>query len=317
MKYLQFNNQDKLPIIGLGTWKSAPGEVYNAVLEAIKIGYRHIDCAFIYRNEKEIGDALEEAFSSNLVQRNELFITSKLWNNSHESDKVEGALLTTLKDLKIEYIDLYLMHWPVVFKNNLLDPESSNDLLTLEDVPLLETWLAMEKLVNKGLVKHIGVSNFNIPKLQNLIDHANIKPEMNQVEIHPFHSQTDLVDFCQANDILMTAYAPLGSNDRSAAIKGKNEKSLLENDTIINIAQKIKATPAQVLLAWQIKRNIAVIPKSVHANRLKENLNAQSIILSQEDFDEINSLNINERYIHGEFWSFEGKGYTADDIWNK
>jgi len=211
MKTAKFNNGDKISMLGLGTWLSKGNEVYDAVIEAIRIGYRHIDCAYIYRNEKEIGRALKDAMTAGLVKREDLFITSKLWNSDHEPDRVEVAVRKSLRDLQLDYLDLYLIHWPIAFKTKHEMANDVSDLVSLDEIPLHVTWQAMERLQLKGLTKHIGVSNFNIPKLKLLIDRAVVLPEVNQVELHPYFQQHELVQFCKLNGILVTAFSPLGS----------------------------------------------------------------------------------------------------------
>ncbi|MEN8199142.1 MAG: aldo/keto reductase, partial [Thermodesulfobacteriota bacterium] len=170
-----------MPALGLGTYKSEPGEVYGAVREALRLGYRHVDCAPIYGNETEIGRALSKSIKEQVVQRNQLWITSKLWNNAHDPEDVQPALEKTLTDLQIETLDLFLIHWPVLIRRNLLFPESAGDLIALDEIPLSKTWAAMEKLVDKGLCRHIGVSNFNTAKLRTLFKTARLRPEMNQI----------------------------------------------------------------------------------------------------------------------------------------
>src|SRR5690554_312917 len=237
MMQLLFKNKDQMPIIGLGTWKSKQKEAYEAVLEAIKAGYRHIDCAPIYKNEKEIGEALAKAFEAGWVKREELWITSKLWNDCHEEEHVIPALKQTLEDLQLDYLDLYLVHWPVAVKKGVDYASKREDFLTPDEAPLSSTWSAMEESVDMGLTRHIGVSNFNISKLKEILETARIRPEMNQVELHPFLQQNKLVDFCKENDIHLTAYAPLGSAYR-VADKEVDFPILLESGTIRNIAAK-------------------------------------------------------------------------------
>ncbi len=186
MRTIKFRKGDEMPMLGLGTWKSKEGEVYQAVKDAVRVGYRHIDCAAIYGNEAEIGQAISELIKSGEVKRDQLWITSKVWNDSHKKEHVEPALKKTMSDLQLDYLDLYLMHWPVAIKKGVGFPRSSDDFLSLDDVPLLETWDAMIDLKGKGLIRHIGVSNFNIPKLKHLSADSRQKPEMNQIEMHPF-----------------------------------------------------------------------------------------------------------------------------------
>ena len=315
MNTLLFPNGDNIPALGLGTWKSPEGEVYDAVLEAIKAGYRHIDCAPIYGNEKEIGNALKKAFDDNLVKREELFITSKLWNADHLPEDVPAGLQRTLDDLQLSYLDLFLMHWPVALKPGTLFPKTPDDFLGPDKAPIEATWKAMEALKEKGLVKHIGVANFNQKNLQVLIEKGTHKPEMNQVELHPCLPQSDLINFCQAQNILVTAYSPLGSRDRAARMKKDDEPNMFELETIKTIADKHGKTPAQILLAWAVNRGTSVIPKSTNAGRIKQNLEADSITLSAEEMDQINNIDQHYRFVDGSFWASEGSPYTLDYLW--
>lgn len=315
MQYLTFSNGDKMPIFGLGTWKSAPKEAYEAVLEAIKVGYRHIDCAHIYKNEKEVGEALQKAFKDGLVKREELWITSKLWNDCHEEAYVLPSLRQSLADLQLDYLDLYLVHWPVAVKNGVDFASKAEDFLSSEEAPLSKTWTAMEQGVDLNLTRHIGVSNFNIAKLKEVLYTARIQPEMNQVEMHPFLPQQKLVDFCRKNNIHLTAYAPLGSAYR-VIDKEVDFPILLENETIQAIAAKHQATPAQVAISWGIHREIAVIPKSVKAERIKENFEATHLLLDKKDMEQLNSLEGPYRYTTGRGWIREGSPYTIADLWD-
>ena len=317
MKMLTYLNNDQMPALGLGTWKSDPGEVKKAIIQAIEIGYRHIDCAAIYGNENEIGEALEECIKNGMVKREDLWITSKLWNDAHKAEHVQPALEKTLTDLRIDYLDLYLIHWPIAFKNGINFPENSDSYLSLKEAPLAETWFAMQELQKQGLVKHIGTSNFSINKLEHLINLGGQKPEMNQVELHPYLQQQALIDFCHQNDIHVTAYSPLGSMDRPEVFKKEGEPIPLENKTIKAIAADKGISPAQVLLAWPLHRNISVIPKSTHPKRLKENFEANTIVLSDDEMRTIAGLDQHKRIIDGSFFVAEDKGYTVQNLWDE
>jgi len=314
MQSLTFNNNDKMPILGLGTWKAEPGAVGKAVQEAVRIGYRHIDCAAIYGNEAEIGKALQEVMQTGLVKRDELWITSKLWNNAHARDEVSIALKKTLAALRLDYLDLYLIHWPVATRPNVIFPRKADDFFSLAEMPLNETWAGMEDCVESGLAKHIGVSNFSIKKIEALSS-AKIRPEVNQIELHPYLQQEEMLNYCKKHNIYLTAYSPLGSGDRPEAMKAANEPSLLENTTVMNIAQSHGCNAAQVLLKWAIQRGTSVIPKSTNPGRLAENLDAANLKLGNQEMAELAKLERGFRYVNGEFWTMEGSPYTLAELW--
>lgn len=309
MKTLKFRNNDEMPAIGLGTWKSAKGKVEEAVKIALEEGYRHIDCAATYGNEAEIGNAFSEVFSEGKIKREEVWVTSKLWNDSHQKEHVIPALKQTLKDLQLDYLDLYLMHWPVAFKHGVGFPEKDDDYLSLEEVPIIETWNAMIEAKKQGLVKHIGVSNFSIKKMEDLMSKTEDIPEMNQVELHPFLQQDSLLDFSKKNNIHLTAYSPLGSGDRIKEMKAENEPSLLEEPVIKKIAEKHSATPGQILISWSVERGTAVIPKSTSKGHIISNLESEKIHLDSQDMEEIAKLDRHFRYVTGEFFVTKGNPY--------
>lgn len=310
---IKFSNGDTMPIFGLGTWRSTREETYNSVYEAIKCGYRHVDCAAIYGNEDIVGEAIADAIKNNLVKRHELFITSKLWNDSHEKNNVLPALQKTLSDLQLDYLDLYLIHWPVALKHGTKFPTSASEFLSLEQAPISETWAALEVCQKKGLCKHIGVSNFNQHMLTDLMKTAEQVPEMNQIELHPYLQQSALVAFCQSHNIHVTAYAPLGAGK----IDGSKLPQIIENPTIEIIAEKHGCSPAQVALSWGMARGTVVIPKSVKAHRIKENFASQDVHLDSDDMLQMATLDSDLRTTTGDGWTIEGSGYTYDFLWKE
>jgi len=314
MKYIEFSNKDKMPMLGLGTWKSEKGEVYGAVCDAIKMGYRHIDCAMIYGNEAEIGLAIKDSISDGLVTREDLWITSKLWNSNHGRENVETGLKKTLADLQLKYLDLYLIHWPVSLKSGIGFPSSGKDFIHPDEKPIEETWKGMEEVLEMGLTRHIGLSNFNIQKIEHILSNCQYPPESLQVEMHPFLQQNKLNNFCNWHNIKMTAYSPLGARDLKTPVK---QPDLLDEPVILDISERYNISPAQVLLAWSQNRNIAVIPKSVNKERLLQNLKSSEIVIKQEDMDKISTMDKNYRFINGKLWAMAGSPYTLDDLWGE
>lgn len=294
---LRLNNGNEIPSIGIGTWKADRESVQEAVEYAVlEVGYRHIDCASIYGNQKEIGKAFRNIFKK--IPREEVFITSKLWSNKHGT-ATENALKNTLSDLQIDYLDLYLIHWAIAFPvGEELEPLDENGIIQSANIPIQETWKEMENLVKKKLVKSIGVANFTTSSLVDLLSYAKIKPVTNQIELHPYNSQAELIDFMTYNDLVATAYSPLGT---PGGIKDE-DPILMQDDAVKKIAKKHKATEAQILLAWGMQRGTSVIPKSTNKKRISENFASTEISLNEDDIEVLDSLNANYRFVDPNGW---------------
>nr|CAD7588728.1 unnamed protein product [Timema genevievae] len=291
---VKLNNGKEIPIFGLGTWKSKPGEVTQAVKDAIDAGYRHFDCAFAYGNEKEVGEALKVKLEEGVVKREDLFITSKLWNSFHRPDLVVPVLKKTLENLQLEYLDLYLVHWPMAFKEEGENmPRDAAGNIIFSEVDYVDTWKAMEEAVKQGLTRSIGISNFNSEQITRLLKTATIKPVTNQVECHPYLNQKKLIEFCRSKDIVVTGYSPLGSPDSPFLKPG--DPLLLDDPKLKSLAKKYNKSPAQVVLRYSVQRGVVTIPKSVTKHRIQENLDIFDFELSKDDLAYLDSFDCNGR----------------------
>lgn len=263
MKYLELNNRVKIPMLGLGVFRMEnEKEAYNSVRKAIEIGYRHIDTAMIYENEAPVGKAIRDSG----VEREEFFVTTKLWNDDIVNDNAQKAFETSLKKLGLDYVDLYLVHWPIKDK-------------------YVSVWKEMEKIAQSGKARAVGVSNYLEKHLQGILDLKSLIPAVNQIELHPYLSQKPLVDFCTQHDIKVQSWSPLCAN----------KNNLLKEKTLAEIGQKYSKTPAQVVLRWNIERGLIVIPKSSNPVRQAENLDIFDFKLTVDDMEKIDALNKNER----------------------
>jgi len=288
-KTFTLSSGDKVPLLGIGTWQAKPGEVESAVEVALKAGYRHVDGAAIYQNEKEVGEGIRRSG----VPRKEIWVTSKVWNNAHRAEEVPKALDKTLSDLGLEYLDLYLIHWPSAFKpGGGYFPTEADGTIAAEEVDFLETWKALEELHKTGKVKNIGLSNFTRQEVEKVLANATVKPVVLQIEVHPHLAQIEYIKWLQEQGIHVTAYSSFG--DLNPFYRKQGEPSLIEEPAIKTIAEKHGKTPYQVLLSWGIARGLSVIPKSSNPERVKEN--SQLFELSVEEIAAINGLDKNKRY---------------------
>lgn len=289
-KTFTLNTGAKIPAIGLGTWQSQPNEVKKAVEAALRHGYRHIDTAFAYGNEKEVGDGIKASG----VSREEIFLTTKLDNPWHK--RVTEGLERSLSALQTDYLDLYLMHWP-----SSTDPDDLKK--HYPDWDFLDTWREMQKLVDTGKVKAIGVSNFAIKNLEKLLNDSSTKivPAVNQIELHPCNPSPKLIEYLKAKDIHPSAYSPLGSTD----------SPLTKNEALLSIAKAKGKSPQQVLLMWGLQRGYSVLPKSVTESRIQANFELDGWSLTDEEVKSLN--NIQERFkVCGDAW-LPVKVFFGDD----
>jgi alcohol dehydrogenase (NADP+) len=274
-----------MPAIGYGTWLSLKGEVYEGTKAALKSGYRHVDEAWVYQNEEEVGKAISECLADKTVaNRDELWVTSKLWQNFHRPELVKEGCMESMAKLGVEHLDLFLMHFPVAFQPGVVEASSADQM---DDTPITETWLAMEKLVDEGLVKNIGVSNFEIEDLEQLKKVATKPIAVNQFETHPYYQRQELFDYCQANSIVVTAHSSMGGAN-NAMKKFHKSPPLTDDPTIQAIAKKHSTTVQAVLLRWGFQRPLAILPKSVTPSRIQANL--EDVLKLQLDDEDLASI---------------------------
>lgn len=292
---IKLNNGLEMPVLGLGTYESKDNEGEVAVKHAIDTGYRHFDTAFFYQNEAEVGKAINDKIAEGVVKREDIFTVTKLWNIYHAPEKVEPACQKSLDKLGLGYIDLYLMHMPVGYEyvnEETLLPKDEEGKLRLSDVDYLDTYKEMEKLVKKGLVRSIGVSNFNSVQLQRVLDNCEIKPVTNQVECHPGLAQKKLKNFCKERDITLTAYCPIGRPKPD-----EKTPDFIFSDKTKAIADKYKKTPAQIVLRYMIEIGTIPIPKSSNPKRISENFDVFDFKLAPEDIAVMETFDTGKRLV--------------------
>ncbi len=319
--YKTLSNGQKMPAIGLGTFGSdhVPHEkVAEAVGFAIKAGYRHIDCASVYRNEKEIGAVIKSLIDEGAVRREDLWITSKLWNDMHGDGQVIESCRQTLDDLQLEYLDLYLVHWP--FPNyhapgcdvNARNPDARPYI----HENYMKTWRQMEELVNRGWVRNIGTSNMTIPKMKRLLRDCAIRPAANEMELHPHFQQPELFSYLTGEGIQPIGYSPIGSPNRPERDRTPEDTSDMEDPVIVDIARRMNVHPAAVCLKWSVQLGAIPIPFSVNPKNILANLRAVSENpLSDEDMEAIAGIDRNCRLIKGQVFLWK-EGQSWEDLWD-
>jgi D-xylose reductase len=296
----------EMPVVGLGLWKIDKPVVPAMVEQAIAAGYRHLDCACDYGNEAEVGQGLRTAISSGACRREDLWVTSKLWNTDHRRQHVRPAVERSLRDLGLDYLDLYLVHFPIALEyvppevrypaGWLADPNRPERGMQGVNVPQIETWRAMEELVAAGLVRNIGICNFNCALLRDLLSQASIRPAVLQVELHPRLAQEKLLRFCRQEGIAVTGFSPLGSLSYVSLGMAGQDDSVLAQGCVQQAAQRHRKTPAQVVLRWGVQRGTAIVPKTSQAQRLVENLAIFDFELLEDEMQAISALDCNRRF---------------------
>ncbi|NNC36146.1 MAG: aldo/keto reductase [Hyphomonadaceae bacterium] len=297
---------NKIPQIGFGLWKVDRSDCADVVLDAVKAGYRHFDCAADYGNEAEVGEGLAAAIEQGLVTRDQLWITSKLWNTYHHPDHVDQACQKSLNDLKLGYLDLYLVHFPIALEyvpiekryppEWLYNPDDPNPEMRRAPVSLQSTWQAMESLIEAGKTRQIGACNYNSALIHDLMSYATIAPSMLQIEAHPYLTQEKLIRLADQYKIPVTAFSPLAALSYVEIGMADSNDSILTEQVVTAIADELGKTPAQIVLRWGIQRGTAIIPKSSNPGRIRENLAIIDFRLSKNHMAAISALNANRRF---------------------
>lgn len=294
------------PAVGLGLWKIDRADTAGMVEEALRVGYRHLDSACDYGNEAEAGEGIRSSLAAGVCRREELWVTSKLWNTYHDPRHVRGAAERSLGDLGLDYLDLYLVHFPIALRfvpsdvryppGWIHDPAAARPKMEMVNIPLAETWGALEELVWAGLVRHIGVCNYSVALLRDLLAATRIPPAVLQVELHPLLAQETLLRFCREQGIAVTAFSPLGAPSYVPLGMARPEESLLDHPLIRDTASACGRSPAQVLLRWGVQRGTSVIPKTSRRERLRENLELFDFTLTGDQMAAISALDRGQRF---------------------
>ncbi|XP_068621864.1 aldo-keto reductase AKR2E4-like isoform X2 [Battus philenor] len=296
---LKLNNGRMMPAIALGTYlgfdkngvvKSQNKQFRDVIMNAIDIGYRHIDTAYIYETEEEIGEAIRMKIDEGVINRDDMFVTTKIWNTFHKREQVPMVLKKSLDKMGLTYVDLYLMHWPMAL----------NEDYTFSDVDFMETWRGMEDAQNLGLVKSLGVSNFNAEQLKRVIEEGTIKPVAIEIEVHPQNIQKDMIENASSEGLVVMGYSPLGSLVSRYGVQSPGPK--MDDPVLVEIAKKYNKTTPQVVLRWLVDRNVVPVSKSVNLERLKENISIFDFKLEEQEIEKINQFDGHIRYTFPTFW---------------
>nr|XP_039261979.1 aldo-keto reductase family 1 member B1-like [Styela clava] len=294
-KFITLNNGSQMPVIGLGTSLTKPQDLKNTVKYAVSVGYRHIDCGAINDNEDIVGDAINDVISNGYVKRSDLFITSKLWSTFQSPEHVKEGLALSLRKLKLDYLDLFLIHWPFGLTYDGKDPKRDLSSSFDESIDYVDTWKVFEEIYKSGEVKAIGISNFNLLQLSRLLDYAQVIPAIHQIEFHPYLDQEKLLNFCKSKGIAVTSFSPFASPSRPWVVKSGIK--LFDDPVLKQLAEKYKKSVGQVILRYLADRGTSVIPKSENPKRIQENLEIFDFLIDDRDLVKTKELDRHMRVV--------------------